>query len=198
LYLFDTNGKNIDWKSYKQYCDEPILSNIINIQWYILWKKSNFNIERENYYFNNNNYFWRKFSITDFNTDKILIDKWVASNELYNWNYYYYDLLNDNINNFYEKWFLIFKIKNINNDIEEWIFTGTESDFVNLIKNQYIPWILNNTVLNTSNLNQDREDRKNLKLWLYQDIQFLYHDPNDFKDWYNELLFIWLKKHEKD
>jgi len=195
-YLFDINSKKIDWKDFNLICLEPnIFDSVINLQWFIIWNNMNLLIERSKYFFNNNNYFWNNYSINDSN--KELIIDWEKQENLLKWNYIFFDLLHDKIDYFYNHQFYIYKLKKLNWDIEEWIFSGSELDFTNLISNKYIPWVLNNSILDFSDLMLDREVRTNMKLWQFNDIQFIYHDPKDFTSWYQELLFLWLSKNEK-
>ncbi len=195
--LFDINWKTISWENNKTICDEPnIWDWLINIQWFLLSNDTDILVEKENYYFNSDNYFWNNFTITD--GDTLLVEKWIKQTDLAIWWYHYFDLLYDRLDDFYNWSFLVYKVKKLNWYIETWVYVWTLTDFTNLIRNTYIPWVINNIVLDSSDLTTDREERKALEIWQYNDIQFLYHDPVDFTNSYKELLFFGIKNNEKN
>jgi len=189
-FLFDLQGKTINWKNYEINCDDPYIWNWkINLQWFLIWNNIDLITESDKYLFNTNNYFWYNYNI--YNESNTIIENWKKTSYIDILGYKYYNLLNDNISDFYLNNFFVFKLRKLNWEIDQKIYYWTENDFTNIIKNKYIPWVLNNTLLDTSDITKDLDDRIDLSIWQYNSVQFLYHNPSDFTIWYKEILPLW-------
>jgi len=192
-FLFDIKWNSISGKNSNNICDEPFIWNgVINLQGFLIWNDLDVVVEKNRYEFNPNNYFWNLYDI--YSKDDLLIKEGESKTKLDSLWYVYFDIFYDRLSKFYSNNFFIYKLRKLDWKIEQWIFYWNENSFTDLIKNKYIPWVLNNSVLNFSNLANDREFRKNMKIWDFNSIQLLYHDPNDFSEGYKEILPIWIFK----
>lgn len=196
-YLFDINWNTIKWKNYIKKCEDPInWWDSINLQWFILFNWEKHVIEKNNYYYNLNWFFWYNFNIVQNNLE--LYNNWIKSSLINLKNFYIYDLLYDDPIWLYKNKFFIYSLKMLNWNIEQGIYKWTENNFTNLIKNKYITWINNNTVLDILDIKTDKIERQNLLIKNYNSLQLLYNNPSNYKNSYEEILYIWLTDNEKN
>ena len=196
-YLFDINWNTINWKKFIKKCDEPIKwwTNIY-LQWYLLFNWDLPFIEKNDYYYNNNWYFWYNVDIT--HKDKLIYENWLKTVLVNTDEYELFDILYEDLSILENNKFFIYKMKKLNWDIEEWIYKWTENNFTSLIKNSYISWVKNDSILDYSDVSKDLENRKKLKIGDFTNIQFIYNNPSNFKTSYEEILFIWLNNNENN
>ena len=194
-YLFDHSWNTIKWKKFIKEFESPYkLWEAINLQWFLLFNWELPTFEKVNYYYNNNWYFWYNYYIEHLWNE--LYSSWNKTAFYNDTDYLLYDILYDQPNLISNNNFFIYSIKSIDWNIENGIYLWTENNFTNEIINKYITWINNDSILNSGDINLDKEERKNLSLSSYDNIQILYNNSQNFKTSFEEILFIWLKENE--
>jgi len=106
--------------------------------------------------------------------------------------------LNSTIDDFLLNNFFIYKVEGLDWEEQRWVFFWTESEFTDILYNEYYPGIVKGAILDTSDIWQDLLDRKNYVIGQFSDIIFFYNNPNDISEGYKEIIYIWNKNYEKN
>jgi len=196
-FLFHTELESIDSNDYVTSCEDPIIwESAIYLQWFLVSNSSQIFIEKNNYQFTDEGYFWYTFDIYD--NQELLVQNWNKVSWFNEANYKYFDLLNSTIDDFLLNNFFIYKVEGLDWEEQRWVFFWTESEFTDILYNEYYPGIVKGAILDTSDIWQDLLDRKNYVIGQFSDIIFFYNNPNDISEGYKEIIYIWNKNYEKN
>lgn len=177
IIYFNPDGNLIDSQSFLSECDDLITwSPKLKIQWFIISNNDSLVLESEWKYFNNNWQLWELINI--FNSNTQFVERWSVIDIPFD--SIYFNLLTDGFDDFYNNPFLIFNLQKLDWTGDYWIFNWSITEFWNSVFDNYIPWVLNSSIIDNSDISQDLDNRVNFTLIDFKNLNFFYTNPTDF------------------
>lgn len=172
---FHTRWDLFNSKTFTELCDKPVFwGDNLQLQAFLLHNESTTWVYSNWTYVNSSDYTWLKLDVEVGDNLK------VKESELVNtsWGDEYWDILLDSYEDFFSSQFVIFNIPNYSWSPIYSVYSWNLEDFWNMIYDEYIPWVLNSSILNSNDIQDDNYQRKILLSNTYSNISLLYNNPS--------------------